>query len=153
MVCGAAGLDNEPATALEDATGDDRWWSEQLYSHECRYVVVPFTGCCQGHVPPLSLFCLVLRGGVGQLEKHEPDTSAWDQLRIEHRYQKTPLSLPPWGEGVMSHRGDTAEKVCAWESAVSCACLFLVSQCHRGGAGGLQLVKGLLLTVDRWGLQ
>lgn len=39
---------------------------------------------------------------------------------------------------------------------MSCACFFssvTVSQCHRGGAGGLQLVKGLLLTVDRRGLQ
>ena len=26
-----------------------------------------------------------------------------------------------------------------------------VSQCRRGGAGGLQLVKGLLLTVDSGG--
>lgn len=39
---------------------------------------------------------------------------------------------------------------------MSCACSFLVSQCHREGVqggGGLQLVKGLLLTVDRRGLQ
>lgn len=41
------------------------------------------------------------------------------------------------------------------ESTVSCAFFIsvTVSQCRRGGAGGLQLVKGLLLTVDRWGLQ
>ena len=38
---------------------------------------IPFAGgAAEGCVPPLSLFCLVLRGGVGQLEKHGPDTSA-----------------------------------------------------------------------------
>lgn len=36
----------------------------------------PTRGCRQGRVPPLSLFCVVPRGGVGHLEKHGPDTSA-----------------------------------------------------------------------------
>ena len=50
--------------------------------------------------------------------------------------------------------GHNSKSVCM--STVSCAFFIsvTVSQCHsvaegvRGGAGGLQLVKGLLLTVD-----
>ena len=58
----------------------------------------------------------------------------------------------------MSQGGGTQQKkcVCMREYSVMCMSFFLVSQCHREGVqggGGLQLVKGLLLTVDRRGLQ
>lgn len=74
--------------------------------------------------------------------------------------KKTPLSLPPWGEGVMSQGGGTQQKKCVHERVQCHVHVFFssvtVSQCHREGVqggGGLQLVKGLLLTVDRRGLQ
>lgn len=80
---------------------------------------------------------------------------------VNERYtrKKLPLSLPPWGEGVMSQGGGTQQRsVCMREYSVMCMFFssVTVSQCHREGVqggGGLQLVKGLLLTVDRRGLQ
>ena len=51
----------------------------------------------------------------------------------------------------MSQGGHT-RKMCVHEYIMSCACFSSVSQCRRGGAGGLQLVKGLLLTVDSGGV-
>lgn len=58
--------------------------------------------------------------------------SHWASLMREIVVKKLPLSLPPLGGGGdVTGRGDTTEKVCAWESTVSCACFFfLVSQCH-----------------------
>ena len=74
--------------------------------------------------------------------------------------KKPPLSLPPWGEGVMSQGGGTQQKKCVHERVQCHVHVFFssvtVSQCRREGVqggGGLQLVKGLLLTVDRRGLQ
>lgn len=81
---------------------------------------------------------------------------------VNERYtrKKPPLSLPPWGEGVMSQGGGTQQKKCVCMRECSVMCMFFssvtVSQCRREGVqggGGLQLVKGLLLTVDRRGLQ
>lgn len=71
-----------------------------------------------------------------------------------------PLSSPLGGGGDVTGRGDTTEKVCVHERVQCHVHVFFssvtVSQCHREGVqggGGLQLVKGLLLTVDRRGLQ
>lgn len=69
-----------------------------------------------------------------------------------------PLSSPLGGGGDVTGRRDTTEKcVCMRECSVMCMFFssVTVSQCHREGVqgGGLQLVKGLLLTVDRRGLQ
>lgn len=61
----------------------------------------------------------------------------------ERTLVKNPLSLPPWGEGVMCNRGGhNSKSVCM--STVSCAFFIsvTVSQCRRGGAGGLQSTAG-----------
>ena len=81
----------------------------------------------------------------------------------ERTLVKYPLSLPPWGEGVMCNRGGHKREKCVHEYSVMCIfhqCHSVtVSQCRRGGEGegvySLQLVKGLLLTVDsgKGGLQ
>ena len=63
-----------PLKMQRETTVDDRSSCTVMSVVMCG---IPFTGgAAEGRVPPLSLFCLVLRGGVGQLEKHEPDTSA-----------------------------------------------------------------------------
>lgn len=63
-----------PLKMQRETTVDDRSSCTVMSVVMCG---IPFAGgAAEGRVPPLSLFCLVLRGGVGQLEKHEPDTSA-----------------------------------------------------------------------------
>lgn len=56
---------------------------------------------------------------------------------VRERIVKNPLSLPPWGEGVMCNRGGhNSKSVCM--STVSCAFFIsvTVSQCRRGGERG-----------------
>ena len=58
----------------------------------------------------------------------------------------------------MSQGGGTQQKKCVCMREYSVMCMFFssVTVSQRGGVqggGGLQLVKGLLLTVDRRGLQ
>lgn len=58
--------------------------------------------------------------------------------------KKYPLSLPPWGEGVMCNRGGHKREKCVHEYSVMC----IFHQCHsvavsqRGCRGGLQSTAG-----------
>ena len=64
----------------------------------------------------------------------------------ERTLVKYPLSLPPWGEGVMCNRGGhNSKSVCM--STVSCAFFIsvTVSQCRRGGEG-----EGVYSKVYSW---